>query len=88
MRKIYEGRAFKEITLDNMRKTIATRLSQAKSTIPHFYLRRDVRLCVPPHEQIGVGLARAGHGSERALTAFLFLGIARGADGHLGLQVS
>jgi pyruvate dehydrogenase E2 component (dihydrolipoamide acetyltransferase) len=44
VRKIYEGRAFKEVTLDNMRKTIATRLSQAKSTIPHFYLRRDIRL--------------------------------------------
>jgi pyruvate dehydrogenase E2 component (dihydrolipoamide acetyltransferase) len=44
VRKIYEGRPFKEITLDNMRKTIATRLSQAKSTIPHFYLRREIRL--------------------------------------------
>ncbi len=44
VRKMYEGRPFKEVTLDNMRKTIATRLSQAKSTIPHFYLRRDIRL--------------------------------------------
>ena len=44
VRKIYEGRPFKEVTLDNMRRTIATRLSQAKSTIPHFYLRRDIRL--------------------------------------------
>ncbi len=44
VRKIYEGRPFKEVTLDNMRKTIAARLSQAKSTIPHFYLRRDIRL--------------------------------------------
>ena len=44
VRKIYEGRPFKEVTLDGMRKTIATRLTQAKSTIPHFYLRRDIRL--------------------------------------------
>jgi pyruvate dehydrogenase E2 component (dihydrolipoamide acetyltransferase) len=44
VRRIYEGRPFKEVTLDNMRRTIATRLSQAKSTIPHFYLRRDIRL--------------------------------------------
>jgi pyruvate dehydrogenase E2 component (dihydrolipoamide acetyltransferase) len=44
VRKIYEGRPFTEVTLDNMRRTIATRLSQAKSTIPHFYLRRDIRL--------------------------------------------
>jgi pyruvate dehydrogenase E2 component (dihydrolipoamide acetyltransferase) len=27
-----------------MRRTIATRLVQAKQTIPHFYLRRDIRL--------------------------------------------
>jgi pyruvate dehydrogenase E2 component (dihydrolipoamide acetyltransferase) len=27
-----------------MRKTIAARLSEAKSTIPHFYLRRDIEL--------------------------------------------
>jgi pyruvate dehydrogenase E2 component (dihydrolipoamide acetyltransferase) len=42
--KIYEGRAFTEMKLDGMRKTIAARLSEAKQTIPHFYLRRNIRL--------------------------------------------
>jgi len=42
--KIYDGRNFEEITLDGMRKTIAARLSEAKRTIPHFYLRREIRL--------------------------------------------
>ncbi|MQY41642.1 pyruvate dehydrogenase complex dihydrolipoamide acetyltransferase [Epibacterium sp. SM1969] len=42
--KMYEGRAFEEIKLDGMRKTIAARLSEAKQTIPHFYLRRDIKL--------------------------------------------
>ncbi|OIP87682.1 MAG: pyruvate dehydrogenase complex dihydrolipoamide acetyltransferase [Rhodobacterales bacterium CG2_30_65_12] len=42
--KIYEGRAFEEIALDGMRKTVAARLTEAKQTIPHFYLRRDIRL--------------------------------------------
>jgi len=42
--KTYEGRAFEEVTLDGMRKTIAARLSEAKQTIPHFYLRRDIKL--------------------------------------------
>jgi len=42
--KIYEGREFSEIPLDGMRKTIAERLTQAKQTIPHFYLRRDIQL--------------------------------------------
>jgi pyruvate dehydrogenase E2 component (dihydrolipoamide acetyltransferase) len=42
--KLYEGREYQEVTLDGMRKTIAARLTEAKQTIPHFYLRRDVRL--------------------------------------------
>ncbi|WP_170472710.1 pyruvate dehydrogenase complex dihydrolipoamide acetyltransferase [Ruegeria arenilitoris] len=42
--KMYEGREFEEIKLDGMRKTIAARLSEAKQTIPHFYLRRDIKL--------------------------------------------
>ena len=41
---MYEGRPYEEVKLDGMRKTIATRLTEAKQTIPHFYLRRDVRL--------------------------------------------
>ncbi len=42
--KLYEGRDYEEIKLDGMRKTIAARLSEAKQTIPHFYLRRDIHL--------------------------------------------
>ena len=42
--KMYEGRDYQEIKLDGMRKTIAARLTEAKQQIPHFYLRRDIRL--------------------------------------------
>ncbi|MBV7410158.1 pyruvate dehydrogenase complex dihydrolipoamide acetyltransferase [Maritimibacter sp. DP1N21-5] len=42
--KMYEGRQFEEVKLDGMRKTIAARLTEAKQTIPHFYLRRDIKL--------------------------------------------
>ncbi|NOD91836.1 pyruvate dehydrogenase complex dihydrolipoamide acetyltransferase [Ruegeria sp. HKCCD4884] len=42
--RMYEGREYEEIQLDGMRKTIAARLSEAKQTIPHFYLRRDIKL--------------------------------------------
>ncbi|WGH78368.1 pyruvate dehydrogenase complex dihydrolipoamide acetyltransferase [Jannaschia ovalis] len=42
--KMYEGREFEEMKLDGMRKTIAARLTEAKQTIPHFYLRREIRL--------------------------------------------
>ncbi|WP_424940199.1 pyruvate dehydrogenase complex dihydrolipoamide acetyltransferase [Aliiroseovarius sp. S253] len=41
---MYQDREYEEITLDGMRKTIAARLSEAKQTIPHFYLRRDIKL--------------------------------------------
>ena len=42
--RMYEGRAYSEVPLDGMRKTIAARLTEAKQTIPHFYLRRSVTL--------------------------------------------
>ena len=42
--KMYQGREFEEVKLDGMRKTIAARLTEAKQTIPHFYLRRDIKL--------------------------------------------
>ncbi|MEN8889011.1 MAG: pyruvate dehydrogenase complex dihydrolipoamide acetyltransferase [Celeribacter marinus] len=42
--KMYADRDYDEVKLDGMRKTIAARLSEAKQTIPHFYLRRDVQL--------------------------------------------
>jgi pyruvate dehydrogenase E2 component (dihydrolipoamide acetyltransferase) len=42
--RAYEGRDFDEISLDGMRKTIAARLTEAKQTVPHFYLRRDIKL--------------------------------------------
>ena len=42
--RMYEGREYEEVKLDGMRKTIAARLTEAKQTIPHFYLRRDIQL--------------------------------------------
>jgi len=42
--KLYEGRAYTEVPLDGMRRVIAARLTEAKQTIPHFYLRREVRI--------------------------------------------
>lgn len=41
---MYQGRAYEEVKLDGMRKTIAARLTEAKQTVPHFYLRRDIQL--------------------------------------------
>jgi pyruvate dehydrogenase E2 component (dihydrolipoamide acetyltransferase) len=42
--KMYQDRDYTEVPLDGMRRTIAARLTEAKQTIPHFYLRREVQL--------------------------------------------
>ena len=41
---MYADREFEEMPLDGMRKIIAARLTEAKQTIPHFYLRREIQL--------------------------------------------
>jgi pyruvate dehydrogenase E2 component (dihydrolipoamide acetyltransferase) len=43
-RKLFAPGSFTEIPHDSMRKTIARRLVEAKSTIPHFYLTVDCQL--------------------------------------------
>jgi pyruvate dehydrogenase E2 component (dihydrolipoamide acetyltransferase) len=42
--RMFADRNYEVVQLDGMRKTIATRLTEAKQTIPHFYLRRSVQL--------------------------------------------
>jgi pyruvate dehydrogenase E2 component (dihydrolipoamide acetyltransferase) len=44
VKKMFEAGSFEEVLHDGMRKTIARRLSEAKSTIPHFYLSADINL--------------------------------------------
>ena len=44
IKAMFEDREFEEVSLDGMRKVIAARLGEAKQTIPHFYLRRDIVL--------------------------------------------
>ncbi|CAM8641571.1 AceF Pyruvate/2-oxoglutarate dehydrogenase complex, dihydrolipoamide acyltransferase (E2) component, and related enzymes [Paracoccaceae bacterium] len=60
--KMYADRAFTEVPLDGMRRTVAARLTEAKQTIPHFYLRREVRLdaLMAFREQLNKGLEARG----------------------------
>ena len=39
---LYADREFKEIHLNGMRKTVASRLTEAKQNVPHFYLRKEI----------------------------------------------
>ena len=60
--KMYADREYVEVPLDGMRRTIAARLTEAKQTIPHFYLRREVRLdaLMTFREQLNKGLESRG----------------------------
>ena len=39
---LYADRELKEIPLNGMRKTVASRLTEAKQNVPHFYLRKEI----------------------------------------------
>jgi pyruvate dehydrogenase E2 component (dihydrolipoamide acetyltransferase) len=44
VKALFEGVAYEEVPFDSMRRTIATRLIEAKQTIPHFYLTADLEI--------------------------------------------
>lgn len=44
IKRMFEPGSYEEVPHDNMRKTIARRLVEAKQTIPHFYLTVDCEL--------------------------------------------
>jgi pyruvate dehydrogenase E2 component (dihydrolipoamide acetyltransferase) len=44
VKALYGPGTYEEVPLDAMRRTIATRLQQAKQTIPHFYLTADITI--------------------------------------------
>jgi pyruvate dehydrogenase E2 component (dihydrolipoamide acetyltransferase) len=62
VKKMYTEREYEEIALNGMRKTIAARLTEAKQTIPHFYLRRSIALdaLLKTRGEINAGLADSG----------------------------
>jgi pyruvate dehydrogenase E2 component (dihydrolipoamide acetyltransferase) len=60
IRTMFAAGSFEEVPHDGMRKTIARRLSEAKQTIPHFYLSADIDLdgLLALREQINAAAAR------------------------------
>ena len=59
---LYQGRNYKAVSLNGMRRVIADRLTEAKQTIPHFYLRRDIQLdtLLKLRSEVNAGLAARG----------------------------
>jgi pyruvate dehydrogenase E2 component (dihydrolipoamide acetyltransferase) len=69
--KMYADRDFTEVTLDGMRRTIAARLTEAKQTIPHFYLRRDVQLDALMAFRETLNASLAGRGIKLSINDFI-----------------
>jgi pyruvate dehydrogenase E2 component (dihydrolipoamide acetyltransferase) len=67
---LYQGTDFEEVPLDGMRKTIATRLVEAKQTIPHFYLVNDVTMdaLMRLREEANAGAPKAGEAAAYKLS--------------------
>ena len=62
VKAMYADREFEEVTLNGMRKTIAQRLTEAKQSIPHFYLRRDIKIdrLLSLRSELNAGLEKSG----------------------------
>jgi pyruvate dehydrogenase E2 component (dihydrolipoamide acetyltransferase) len=65
IKKFFPVGSYEEIPHDNMRKTIARRLVEAKQTIPHFYLTVDCALdaLLALREQVNATAAKEKDGS-------------------------
>lgn len=69
--KMYADRDFAEVPLDGMRRTIAARLTEAKQTIPHFYLRRDVEIDALMEFRAELNHALHGRGVKLSVNDFI-----------------
>jgi pyruvate dehydrogenase E2 component (dihydrolipoamide acetyltransferase) len=75
--QIFADRPYSEITLDGMRKTIATRLTEAKQTIPHFYLRRAATLDALLKFRAELNAQLASSGTKLSVNDFIIKACAR-----------
>ncbi|MGG7565654.1 pyruvate dehydrogenase complex dihydrolipoamide acetyltransferase [Rhodovulum sp. DZ06] len=71
VKKIYDGVDYEEVKLDGMRKTIAARLTEAKQTIPHFYLRREIKLDALMAFRADLNKTLAGRGVKLSVNDFI-----------------
>jgi len=64
---LYEQGSYELVPHDNMRRTIATRLTQAKASIPHFYLTMDCELdkLLEARQRLNVRAPKDGPNSYR-----------------------
>ncbi len=65
VKALYAERPYEEVPLDGMRRTIATRLVQAKQTIPHFYLTAEFEIdrLIKLREEVNAGAPKGRDGN-------------------------
>jgi pyruvate dehydrogenase E2 component (dihydrolipoamide acetyltransferase) len=65
VKALFDGADYEEVPLDSMRRTIATRLIEAKQTIPHFYLTNDIEIgqLMAMREQANAAAPKGADGS-------------------------
>jgi pyruvate dehydrogenase E2 component (dihydrolipoamide acetyltransferase) len=65
VKALYRSVPFEEVALDGMRRIVATRLVEAKQTVPHFYLTADVDIerLMTLREEANAAAAKDGAGN-------------------------
>ncbi|AXC48335.1 pyruvate dehydrogenase complex dihydrolipoamide acetyltransferase [Paracoccus suum] len=71
VKKLFADRETEEVLLDGMRKTIAQRLTEAKQTIPHFYLRRSARIDALLAFRAQLNKSLEGRGTKLSVNDFI-----------------
>lgn len=72
----YANRPHTPLALDSMRRTIAARLTEAKATIPHFYLRGEVRVDELLAVRTRMNSAHAARDIKLSLTDYIVKAVA------------
>jgi len=78
--KMYHDREYEVIELEGMRRTIASRLTQSKQTIPHYYLRREVELDSLLKLRSEVNSFLAKKGKKVSINDFIILAVAKALE--------
>jgi len=77
VKAMYQDRAYEEVPLNSMRKIIAARLTEAKQTIPHFYLRRSIKLDSLMHARKEMNAVLEADGIKLSVNDFIIKASAR-----------
>jgi pyruvate dehydrogenase E2 component (dihydrolipoamide acetyltransferase) len=76
VKALFAAGSFEEIPLDAMRRTIATRLVEAKQTVPHFYLTSDITVSRALAVREEINATRAVDGVKISINDFVIKALA------------